>query len=304
MKRQLIFAIALTGWTAPGAHAQAQGQGGSAGAPVFERHVVSGQAVVGGGRVMAGAVQTRITPDRPYAAEAINETVQVLGDGNRIVRTSVTRVYRDSAGRTRRETLNDDGTLRTIAISDPVGHVSYTLDPKTKIAYKSGGNIVAAGTIAGTYSLTPTRQPAPTGSASGGGVGIGVGSGSGEGGGRDGYASLTRTGSGAGGEGAMTTVSNRARREELQPQNIEGVSATGTRTTTIIPPGEIGNAQEIRVVSEQWFADELQVLVATRHSDPRTGDTTYRLRNILRAEPDPSLFLVPSDYTVQDRSVR
>jgi hypothetical protein len=31
----------------------------------------------------------------------------------------------------------------------------------------------------------------------------------------------------------------------------------------------------------------LKVLVMTRRSDPRTGDTTYRLTNIVRAEPDP-----------------
>jgi hypothetical protein len=36
----------------------------------------------------------------------------------------------------------------------------------------------------------------------------------------------------------------------------------------------------------------------TKHSDPRTGDNTYRLTNINRAEPDPSLFQVPPDYTV------
>jgi hypothetical protein len=39
----------------------------------------------------------------------------------------------------------------------------------------------------------------------------------------------------------------------------------------------------------------------TRHSDPRVGETTYRLANIGRAEPDRSLFQVPSDYTVQER---
>ena len=93
-------------------------------------------------------------------------------------------------------------------------------------------------------------------------------------------------------------------KEDLGIQNIEGVSASGTRTTTVIPAGEIGNTQEIRVVSERWFSDELQVLVMTRHSDPRNGETVYRLTNILRAEPDQTLFTVPPDYTVQQRGVR
>lgn len=68
--------------------------------------------------------------------------------------------------------------------------------------------------------------------------------------------------------------------------------------------GQIGNAQEIRIVSERWFSDELQALVLTRHNDPRSGETVYRLRNILRAEPDPNLFTVPADYIVQERGIR
>jgi hypothetical protein len=30
------------------------------------------------------------------------------------------------------------------------------------------------------------------------------------------------------------------------------------------------------------------------------GETTYRLTNIDRSEPDPSLFQVPADYTVKE----
>ena len=92
--------------------------------------------------------------------------------------------------------------------------------------------------------------------------------------------------------------------DDLGQQNIEGVMATGKRTTTVIPAGQIGNAQEIRIVSEQWFSDDLQVLVMTKHSDPRSGENVYRLRNILRAEPDQTLFTVPADYTIQQRGVR
>ena len=95
-----------------------------------------------------------------------------------------------------------------------------------------------------------------------------------------------------------------ADREGYILSTIEGVAATGNRTTTIIPAGQIGNVQEIRVVSEQWFSDDLQVLVLTRHTDPRSGENIYRLKNIVRAEPDPSLFAPPADYTIQDRNVR
>ena len=80
--------------------------------------------------------------------------------------------------------------------------------------------------------------------------------------------------------------------------------ATGTRTTTVIPAGAIGNEQPIRIVSEQWFSPDLELLVLTRHSDPRTGDTTYRLTNIVRGDPDRSLFEVPADYTVKESGIR
>ena len=92
--------------------------------------------------------------------------------------------------------------------------------------------------------------------------------------------------------------------ESLGEQNIEGVTATGSRTTTTIPAGAIGNLQAIKVVMEQWVAPDLHVLVMTKHSDPRSGETTYRLQSIVRAEPDRSLFTVPADYTLKESGIR
>jgi hypothetical protein len=34
------------------------------------------------------------------------------------------------------------------------------------------------------------------------------------------------------------------------------------------------------------------------------GESSYRLINIIRAEPDRSLFMVPSDYTVKETNIR
>jgi len=291
MKRTSII-IAAAALIAP---ASAQAQGGTLAASA-ESKIVAEQAARGRGGVIAGAVETRITTGRPYSAESISETVQVLGDGNRINRRSVTRVYRDGEGRTRREMLAADGSVRSIAISDPVAHASYTLDPATKIAYKGGGNVVAPlRTPSGsTYTFTGSAEAATATVTARMGEE------------RQAAAAVSQGGGGRGGVMMRTPTPNNAnvRKEELAPQNVEGVMATGTRTTTVIPAGEIGNVQEIRVVSEQWFSDELQVLVMTKHSDPRTGDNSYRLRNILRAEPDSTLFTVPSDYTIQQRGVR
>ena len=87
--------------------------------------------------------------------------------------------------------------------------------------------------------------------------------------------------------------------ESLGKQSIEGVEAEGTRTTVTFAPGAIGNERPINIVSERWYSPELQTVVMTKHSDPRFGETTYRLTNINRGEPSRTLFEVPSDYTLK-----
>ena len=74
-----------------------------------------------------------------------------------------------------------------------------------------------------------------------------------------------------------------AQEEALGTRTIEGVAAEGTRTTMTIPAGQIGNEQPIVIVSERWYSPELQALVMSRQSDPRYGETTYRLTGIVRA---------------------
>jgi hypothetical protein len=215
----------------------------------------------------------------PYSAQAVNEMVQTLADGNRITSSSTSNLYRDSQGRERRE----EATGRSIFINDPVDGVSYTLEPNSKIARKNGQRTVA----------------------------ISMGSG----GGRGGPVTLeTRTfvmnSSGSGPETFFfsTQESNSAKAkpvvENLGTQTIEGVSAEGTRTTVTIPAGQIGNELPIVMVTERWYSPELQVTIMNKRTDPRTGTTTYRLTNINRSEPSPTLFQVPADYTINGPEIR
>jgi len=90
-----------------------------------------------------------------------------------------------------------------------------------------------------------------------------------------------------------------ATKEDLGEQVVEGVMAKGTRTTIVIPAGAIGNEQPITVTSEEWFSPDLKVLVMTKHADPRSGETTYRLTDISRGEPDASLFDLPAGVTIR-----
>jgi hypothetical protein len=52
-------------------------------------------------------------------------------------------------------------------------------------------------------------------------------------------------------------------------------------------------------VDERWYSPDLQMTIMTKHSDPRTGETNFALKNINRSDPPPTLFEVPSGYTVQ-----
>jgi hypothetical protein len=89
-------------------------------------------------------------------------------------------------------------------------------------------------------------------------------------------------------------------REPLGTQTIEGVLAEGTRRTTTFPAGLVGNDRPITTVSETWMSPDLKMLVLSKISDPRNGESTTKLTNIVMVEPDPALFQVPAEYSIVD----
>jgi hypothetical protein len=255
----------------------------------------------------------KATTGAPYSADTLIEGVQVLADGNRIVRKTAGRVYRDSEGRTRREdeqpfTVSRNGDMavrRSISIVDPVAGFSYSLDPERKIAWRTPMG-VASGIMdkieerAIVRKVEPVTTTTPDGTtvvvertraelekvqAERSAVARGGGGGGGGGGGRA--------------RGVAVTPDT-----PLEHKTLEGIAVEGRKTTRIIAAGQVGNEQPLTITSEEWRSTELGVLVMTRHSDPRTGESTYRLTNILRAEPDRSLFMIPSDFEVRDTGVR
>jgi hypothetical protein len=264
----------------------------------------------------------------PYSAQAVTESTQTLADGNHIVNRSTATLYRDSEGRTRREqTLKSIGGMtagaepvQTILISDPVAGVSYTLDPASKTARKNA-------------NWQFQRTPMAGGSGSGNMVYFGQGSGSGAGVGQG----TSGAGPGAGAPSALFSATRPATgevkiatgggtqvftaqapstagatmvplygetqnftTEKLGKQNVEGVEAEGTRNTITIPAGTIGNERPIEIINERWYSAELQTVVMTRHADPRSGESVYRLTNIQRTEQPITLFEVPADYQMKE----
>src|SRR5262249_13326096 len=111
---------------------------------------------------------------------------------------------------------------------------------------------------------------------------------------------------GAGGEGRVrgNDAGYAYTPRPLQRKVLGGVPVRGRQPPTTIPARQGGTEEPLTIVSEEWRSPDLNVLVMTRHSDPRTGDSTYRLINIIRAEPDRSLFMVPPDYEIKESGVR
>ncbi len=87
--------------------------------------------------------------------------------------------------------------------------------------------------------------------------------------------------------------------ESLGTQVISGVTAEGTRITRTIPAGQVGNQAPLVITIERWYSPELQTDVMRKEVNPQFGETTFQLTNILRVEPDASLFQVPHNYTIK-----
>ena len=66
----------------------------------------------------------------------------------------------------------------------------------------------------------------------------------------------------------------------------------------LYPAGAFGNDRPVTVIRETWRSTELKVMILSKNSDPRSGETTTKLTNISRAEPDPALFQIPADYKI------
>jgi hypothetical protein len=73
-----------------------------------------------------------IVKNAPYTAEAVTESIQLLPDGNRIVRKSSTLLARDGAGRTRQERKGDRRS--GVYIYDPMDGRSIVLNESSRTA--------------------------------------------------------------------------------------------------------------------------------------------------------------------------
>lgn len=242
----------------------------------FQVFTSSGAAGAGTVRVLSseGVFGNTVT-GKPFSGVEERHTIQTLGDGTRIETKTSDKIFRDDQGRTRVE--RQDGT---ILINDPVqgasaeissdGHVSR----RGSFAYK-----VTTGNGATTLSLPEAdakkaKLKAELNAVAGQRI-----------------------------EKEMLTVFDvnsaevnkklALQGEDLGYQSVNGVTAKGVRNTNTIEAGKIGNDRPITIVSERWYSSDLDMLVRSTNNDPRFGETSYQLTNILQVAPDPALFQIP-----------
>lgn len=232
----------------------------------------------------------------PYQAEEVTRSVQKLYDGTVITHETRSTIARDGDGRVRQDmymvhSVQLDGrqlnrTSQSTTVGDPITHsmLFWTGDTlKTAMRMQLPAlptTAVPKADIAGMPGIG--SPPVPRGVQML----------------KEDAAPMRTVNLGANGRG--TTSKNQVSIENLGQQSIEGVLATGKRVTTTIPTGEIGNDRPIVVVHEEWRSPDLKILVKTFDSDPRSGEQTMELHNIVRAAPDAALFQPPAGFKIQD----
>jgi hypothetical protein len=293
--QRIVFSLVAAG-TLVGLTAGIGAQDASQQAPVVRRYVrINGQAqeVVyqalslaqgrrgggpGGAEAGTDPMTGPVVTNAPYMADAVTTVTQVLGDGTRIEQSITARFYRDSAGRVRREQtvigLTAEPQTTVTITPEPGTGTAYALDANARTARRVGvgGGLVWRSAAGDQLSVAINSWVAPAGlSTSAGAVRI-----------------------------PAPTPGSGPTEESLGTRQIEGVKATGRKSTTTIPAGQIGNDRPIVITDERWESPELKQIVRSLFHDPRTGDVEFQLTNINRREPPADLFQVPADYTVME----
>lgn len=269
--------------------------------------------------------QPAVLKGAPYSAVGTTEIVTTQADGKRVTRTNTMRYFRDGLGRTRTEyslaaigPFVVDEAQRIVTITDPIAGKSYVLHPAQKHADVS--NLAAKGAqqasassgaifLGGSFTMngrstgpsmpgvstngarTSTFPPPPSPSVENSGTTSRLQS-----------SSRIRRDRERAPEPAPVPVCGTAAARNAEPtsigeRRIEGLKVTGSRLEFTLERGAVGNDQPIKVRTDQWFSPELGVVVSSSSNDPMIGDSTYRLEQIVRGEPEAALFEVPGDYS-------
>jgi len=89
-------------------------------------------------------------------------------------------------------------------------------------------------------------------------------------------------------------------RAPLGNDSVSGVETVGTRETTTLNSGTIGNDRSFSIVKEFWYSPRLGINLIEKREDPRVGTQTFTVSDISLGEPDASLFETPAGFQTVD----
>ena len=243
-------------------------------------------------------------PQGPISITLERKSVQTLADGTHITRITHEIFIRDSNGRTRTENefagMAATGVQsRNVMVNDPVAGVNYS--------WQTG--------LPGGRKMSPKWQrPAPSAPKTGSDQLLRT---------LPDPANAAQPKSSTDGQQGTTTaqfgmpyppsvaapppspdarVAARSLRPEmtrdpLGQRIVGGLTCRAQRTTTVYPVDFFGNDRPITTMDETCMSQEAGRVIEETREDPRTGVQTVTLVSASMAEPDPSLFQPPPDYT-------
>jgi hypothetical protein len=212
---------------------------------------------------LSSGINLRAVAGVPFSADVVSQTTQVMPDGTPVTRETHGKMFRDSAGRTRSET-ELDSPVAGVAARRFVTIVDPVQGTSMVLdaAAKSATVFHLPAASAVTASKVKLAASAQAGRAS--------------------AKQLTPPGS-----------------ESLGAMMLEGFAVTGTRRTRAPDAGAAKGAVP-NIVTESWFSTEFKVDLLVARQGPQSMSRTTRITNITPGEPDPTVFQVPADYTVQE----
>jgi hypothetical protein len=88
--------------------------------------------------------------------------------------------------------------------------------------------------------------------------------------------------------------------ENLGMKTVAGMDAVGTRVTTTLAAGVMGNDRPVTRTTETWRSDQLALNLISIRSAPLTGTQTFTITELDPNPPDPQLFQPPAGFKVVD----
>ncbi len=204
-------------------------------------------------------------PGAPFSADVVTIHEKTQANGKITETRYSRRIYRDSSGKLRQE-LTPGVTARTgaepvVLLHDPVAGVVYALEVTKRIAHRM---MIHKSPDVRSYTVIGYGIPYP------------------------------------GNDGTYPTGKPDFKSETIDTQTIQGIEVEGQRTTTTWSAASQGADKDLVSVEEMWISDALGMALVIKRTDFRWGTDIQKLENIQCEEPDASLFVVPSDYSIVD----